>query len=166
MKRTALALVVSTGLATSFASVTTPASAQEWAGGQRAESRRVLPNRYFLGAGAAIIVAAYVPGVVIAATSDREGDNRLYIPILGPWLDLGERDPCRDPSCNRFNTELYTGLLITSGAAQLVGLGAMIASLAVPGYQSERPSRQRAEIHLSPMQLTRTGYGLGVSGQF
>src|SRR3954471_14722162 len=59
------------------------------------EPAGTLPNRFLLRSGVFTLSAAYVPSLVVAIESDREADNHLYAPIVGPWFDLAARGNCR-----------------------------------------------------------------------
>src|SRR5262249_47553061 len=54
--------------------------------------RSVVPNARRLGSGVGTLVLGYAPGVVVGIVSDHKGDNNLFIPVAGPWIDLGKRD--------------------------------------------------------------------------
>src|SRR5262249_24767721 len=93
------------------------------------------PNRLLLFSGAGVFAASYVPSFVVVAASDRDGDGWLYVPVLGPWGDLAARDGCGPNSCGR--EALNKILLIASGAAQVVGVGGVVASFFVPESQTK-----------------------------
>src|SRR5882762_4110338 len=54
--------------------------------------RSVLPNPGLLGVGIGTFVVSYGPAVAVGAISDHKGDHNLFIPVAGPWIDLGNRD--------------------------------------------------------------------------
>src|ERR1700690_573412 len=58
------------------------------------QTESTVPNRPLLHSGIWILGLSYVPAVIVAAESDREGDKRLYIPLVGPWMDLASRSNC------------------------------------------------------------------------
>ena len=37
---------------------------------------------------------AYVPAVLVAQQSTQSADNHLYVPVVGPWVDLADRPTC------------------------------------------------------------------------
>jgi hypothetical protein len=98
-KRTALALTIGTALgvakpttghaqsatAINPVPVPTPATAEQ----------KVLPNPPLLGAGLASLAIGYVPALGVAIGSDHKGDNQLFIPVVGPWLDIVCGARCR-----------------------------------------------------------------------
>src|SRR5262245_35580137 len=106
-----------------------PASAQE-----RPADRPVMrPNSTLLIGGSALLVGAYVPSMVVAASSDHDGDKWLYVPVVGPWADLAGRGGCGDNSCG--TEAAFKILLIGSGVAQVAGAGGIIASFLIPERQ-------------------------------
>jgi hypothetical protein len=126
------------------------------------------PNRPLLIGGAAVIAASYIPAVVVAATSDHDGDGHLYIPIAGPWIDLVDRGGCGANSCGE--EAVYKTLLITAGVAHLVGTGLIISSFIVPEERERRvtatgPVKTPKPI-IMPTQMGRAGAGLAVMGRF
>ena len=52
------------------------------------------PSRALLMTGLVLFGAPYVASIGIAATSSHTGDGNLYVPVIGPWLDLGARPGC------------------------------------------------------------------------
>ena len=83
---------------------------------------RQRPNRPVLITGASIFAGSYLTTVIATAANDSKPDQSLYIPVVGPWLHLADRD----------GTEGRTGqtlLIGASGVVQGVGVGLMIASL-------------------------------------
>jgi hypothetical protein len=167
MKRTAIvapAIGGALSLAVTLAAI--PAAAQLPAGG--AESRAVRPNRTLLVAGVVVMAASYLPAVVVAATSGREGDHWLYAPVVGPWLDLSARHGCVSSGGNCDNELLYKDLLVTAGITQLAGAIGIISSLIIPEYRLDRAVGQsvKPEVRVSPIRLAKDGYGVGVAGRF
>ncbi|MGC4069063.1 MAG: hypothetical protein QM784_31350 [Polyangiaceae bacterium] len=51
-------------------------------------TRTIYPNRPLLVTGAVISGASYAGSAIVAATSDRGSDDKLYYPVAGPWLSL------------------------------------------------------------------------------
>lgn len=135
-------------------------------GGERPpESRQIRPNRFLLGSGAVIVAASYTPAVIVAATSDRDGDKWLYAPVIGPWADLIDREGCAG-DCTQ--EAFYKGLLVAGGIAHLVGVGAIVAAFFVPEERSPFAGTTRpttGSVHVTPVAV-RGGYGVGVAGRF
>src|SRR5262249_23148051 len=55
------------------------------------EESHILPNPALLGGGLGTIVLGYTPAMIVGIVSDHKGDDKLFIPVVGPWLDLGQR---------------------------------------------------------------------------
>jgi hypothetical protein len=132
---------------------------------QPAEREVIRPNRPLLITGAAVIAASYIPPVVVAATSEHKGDEFLYIPIAGPWIDLGDRGGCVPNSCEREG--VYKGLLVATGLAHLLGTGLIVSSLIVPEEHTRRTAPAAASKPMVlPTQMGKSGAGLTVVGSF
>jgi hypothetical protein len=119
------------------------------------------PSRGMLHSGIVTLGISYVPAVVVAASSDRSADKRLYLPLAGPWLDLGQRD-C--PACS--HETLNKALLITDGIVQ--GLGALDivgAFFFVETRTEEASNAEPPSIRIAPTRIAG-GYGLTAIGSF
>jgi hypothetical protein len=58
------------------------------------EETTTVPNSSMIVTGALTFGISYGVGAFAGAESDRASDRRLYVPLLGPWLALADRDPC------------------------------------------------------------------------
>jgi len=96
---------------------------------QRDVVERTWPNRPLLITGAVVLVGSYGASAIVAAASDRKADDKLYYPVVGPWLDLKNRDcdinPCGSDGFNK-------ALLIADGAVQGLGALSVILGLVLP----------------------------------
>jgi hypothetical protein len=120
----------------------------------------IRPNRTMLVTGRALFAAPYLGGVIVAMQSELDADRRLYIPLVGPWLDLGER-PCAFGSNCSTGDNIASTLLAFSGVAQGIGLILAAISVAVPDKKVERT----AKVHVAPVSF-RGGGGIGAMGTF
>jgi len=112
-------------LATDTVVVTTPSTTTT----APIESAGTLPNRFLLRSGVFTLGAAYVPSLVVAIESEREADDHLYAPVVGPWFDLAARGPCSgDCSSETVNKVL----LVTDGVFQGLGALQIIGSFVMP----------------------------------
>jgi hypothetical protein len=91
--------------------------------------RSSLPNAPLLATGVVVLGASYGASVIGAARSDSETDDKLYYPVVGPWMALNDRDCSADP-CSR--KTLDTTLLIGSGVLQGLGALSLLSSLFIP----------------------------------
>ncbi len=127
------------------------------------------PNPVLLGTGLIVLGGSYIPSVIVAAANNTSYDNHLYIPVVGPWLDLGNR-----PSCGGFGQtgcgteDGYKALLIIDGVAQGVGAVATVLGLVVPQRHTTMvvAKADKPTVHVLPAQLNRDAYGVAAFGNF
>jgi hypothetical protein len=126
------------------------------------------PNRALLGTGLVTFGLSYIPAVVVAAVSTQSADHHLYVPVVGPWLDLGNR-----PDCSLANTacDNETGnkvLLVIDGVFQGVGVVSVVAGLLTPEHETMvRAARTgKPTVRLTPARMGSGGYGLAAIGKF
>jgi hypothetical protein len=141
-----------------------PPAAPEPAGAVRLVTR---PNRTRLMTGLIAFGQAYVASIGIAATSVHHGDSNLWIPAIGPWLDLGARPGC--PHNTDCGTEtgirvllVADGILQTFGVFQIFGAFVWPETIGVPAVTTA----SGASFSLSPARIGREGYGLCGIGRF
>jgi hypothetical protein len=161
-----LALAVALPLALSLPSV---ASAQEVVvvqqGGPRSEVDRYPgPNWAAFSSGLAVFGGTYIGSIVVAGTSSHAGDKDLYIPLVGPWIDMANR--CSGPgSCNGdLGNKVLLGL---DGVFQ--GIGAI--SIATSFFMRDRREGlgRRASVptfQIAPASVGRGAPGLTMVGTF
>jgi hypothetical protein len=90
-------------------------------------------NAPMFASGAAVFGLSYGASVITAATSDNQrGNNRLYVPVVGPWLALRDRGSCDvlRSSCDHETTAKV--LLIADGVFQAAGVIGMLDGLLRP----------------------------------
>jgi hypothetical protein len=90
------------------------------------ENRR--PHRPLLITGGAIFVGTYATTAVAQAANDGP-DRSLYIPVVGPWLHLADREGTEGETSQ-------TILVGASGVGQGLGVALMIASMIIPEKRS------------------------------
>jgi hypothetical protein len=91
--------------------------------------RSSLPNVPLLVTGMIVLGASYGASAIGAARSDNETDDKLYYPVVGPWMALNDRDCSVDP-CDQ--KTLDTTLLVGSGIVQGLGALSVLMSLFIP----------------------------------
>lgn len=125
------------------------------------------PNRTLLSTGVGIFVVSYGASAVAAAVSDRDADKNLFIPVVGPWMDLGDRG-CDTRGCGN-REDINKAMIITSGIVQGAGVLMALSSLIVPESTSVSEKRTTAkakpEVRVSPVSFG-AGAGLGAVGRF
>jgi hypothetical protein len=150
-------------------SPTTPSLATPYrqpVGEQRTEFVR--PNPVFLATGALTILSAYVPGFIVAVGSDHDGDDWLYAPVIGPWMDLATRG-CGDseatPQCG--TTDFDRAALIGGGVVQAIGAAQLVAAFASPQRRlSKQSSSTEPTVRIAPTAFGRGGPGIVAFGTF
>jgi len=117
------------------------------------------PNRPVLITGGALLVGTYATTAGITAGANTKEDHDLYLPVVGPWINLANRSCDGDCSAthNR-NTVLIAG----SGVLQGVGAGMVIASFFIP----EKVAAATIAAGPVKMQLVPTAGGMGAVGTF
>jgi hypothetical protein len=123
------------------------------------------PNPYLLGTGAILLAGPYAAGAIVAASNSTDYDDKLYWPVAGPWIDLGER-PCtfatRCSNADNWNA----ALLIADGIAQGAGALMMVTSFFVPAKREIKEAKhEKPHVAVTPISL-RGGAGIGAAGSF
>lgn len=147
---------------TGVSAVTAPSLAEEPVIDAETTSKSV-PNRPLFVTGIVLLGASYGAAAVVGAVSDREADDKLYYPVVGPWMDLNHRGCAANP-CD--NNDLDRGLLVADGIIQGVGALGVLLSLVVP----EKTTRHwyligNRDIVVAP-QVGSSQVGLRAVGQF
>jgi hypothetical protein len=122
------------------------------------------PNRQALAAGVALFGIPYVSSVAVAITSHRSANHMLYIPAVGPWLALLQRDCSGDMPCA--GKTLSGALLIADGVAQDVGLVIAGVSFFLPEEKTSLKIGKSARVTVTPTRMGPGAYGLGAVGEF
>jgi hypothetical protein len=84
-----------------------------------------------LGFGAALLGGAWLPSVIVAASSDIDANHWLYLPVAGPWVAYAMRDACVpdiDPRPCLNDAGARVGLII-DGILQTTGFGLLLVGL-------------------------------------
>lgn len=122
------------------------------------------PNRPLLYAGVLLLGGAYGTSAVIGAESDRDADKKLFWPIAGPWLDLGNRQ-CDVRACDHETSN--KALLIADGITQAAGAVLVISSIFVAEHHRHNVGQTHTHaFQVAPARLGQAGYGLSAVGSF
>ena len=126
------------------------------------------PNRRLIGSGLITFGLSFIPALVVAGTSDISADHHLYVPIVGPWLDLGDRPGCGAGSISCDSETTNKVLLVFDGIFQGIGALTTVAGFLSPERHevvtaSEAPGKPT--LHLAPANVA-SGYGLAAFGSF
>ena len=124
-------------------------------------------NARVLTTGAVLFGTSYAASVIVAASASDEnrerGFGRLYIPIAGPWLALGEHSDCpiTSPSCDRETTTKL--LLVADGLFQAAGILAIADGILEPS--SRRVRVRNTTLGIKP-SVVKGNPGVAVFGRF
>ncbi|HEY0992538.1 MAG TPA: hypothetical protein VGD80_36040 [Kofleriaceae bacterium] len=129
-------------------------------------------NAPMFAAGAAVFGLTYGASVITAATSDNaRGNNRLYVPLVGPWLALHDRGPCDilKSSCDHETTAKV--LLIADGVFQAAGVIGMLDGLLRPSTHRVLVTQAKVDTrtHIRPTvigSVSGAAPGVAVRGHF
>jgi hypothetical protein len=120
------------------------------------------PDANLIGSGVLLLGLSYGASVIIGATSGRQEDKHLYVPVAGPWIDLARRAPCLDDSCPHETGNKI--LLVADGIIQGAGLLQILGGFLFPEtrYVTHIASRR---VHVAPV-AGPGGVGISASGVF
>jgi hypothetical protein len=127
------------------------------------------PNRYLLMTGLILAGAPYIASMAVAGTSSHQGDGDLWIPAMGPWLDLAQRGGCpqNGASCGpEVGNEV---LLVGDGILQSVGVLEIAGSFIFPEREhitTIQTSKAGDFVTFGPSRMGVGGYGLSAAGTF
>lgn len=122
------------------------------------------PNKPLIVSGFVTFGIPYTISVVVAATSVRSEDHALYIPLVGPWIDLATRGGCPAlaPNCGG-ETAAKAGLIV-DGIFQ--GLGVITMASGFLWRQQSYTTVHKAGIDWVSPWASGTGGGLTAIGHF
>jgi hypothetical protein len=159
----------STTVVTTPVQVATPVTAEQ----------NVLPNPPLFVAGLTSLAIGYAPALGVAIGSDHKGDDQLFIPVVGPWLDIGKRGcsgvtvPTGDgpfevaSGQNCGSSDIETAALIADGTIQGLGILQVVASLFVPEKRvTVVGSSQKPSFAVAPTSFAGRGAGAVAAGRF
>lgn len=113
------------------------------------------PNRPLLATGAGIFVLSYGASALVAMSSPQAADGKLGIPVVGPWLDLGDRPG------GGSNEDLNKALIISSGIAQGAGILIALSSLAIPETMTMTERRLMTAAPKPGLRVVPVSYAAG-----
>lgn len=118
------------------------------------------PNRPIMITGGALLLGTYVTTAALVGANGPVADHDLYIPVVGPWINLADR------STDRGNNTRDTVLIAGSGVLQGVGAAMLITSFFVPeSTPSARISAGNVKMQVTPT-ASYGGAGVGAIGTF
>jgi hypothetical protein len=126
------------------------------------------PSRTRLTTGLIAFGQSYIASIGIAATSHRRADSALWLPMVGPWLDLGARPACAKAAADcgpEIGIKVLLaadGILQTFGVFEIVGAFLWPETVAVPTITTG----SGASLSLRPSRVGQDGYGISGIGRF
>jgi hypothetical protein len=124
------------------------------------------PNRRLIGSGLVTFGLSYIPALVVAGTSDVSADHHLYVPIAGPWLDLGDRPGCGAGHIGCDTETTYKVLLVFDGIFQAVGAVTTVTGFLSPERHVVTTAKlNKPSVHVAPSNVA-SGYGVLAFGNF
>ncbi|HKQ70107.1 MAG TPA: hypothetical protein VJT73_12250, partial [Polyangiaceae bacterium] len=126
------------------------------------------PNTDLIGIGIFTIAVPYFASVGVAITSNDQ--DKLMIPVAGPWMSLYDRPSCgsKYAPCGEME-DFYKFLLVSDGILQGIGALEVLAGLASPAPSSSQTAAVKPTgptVRVAPTMVGRSGYGLGAVGTF
>ncbi len=127
------------------------------------------PDLRRIGGGIVVFGISYGVSVVVAASSGHQGDSHLYVPIVGPWLDFGDRGHCpQTGSCDGETTNRV--LLVADGIFQAVGALSVVSGFLFQKTSDVTTTKTGSAIEpivqITPMEYAHGGLGLAALGRF
>jgi len=119
-------------------------------------------NTPAIATGAVTFGLFYGAAAVAAEMSDSDSpDRRLFVPVVGPWLDLSDQPTCPvgEQQCDRTTTRKI--LIGADGAMQAIGLAVAVYGIFTPIH------RTTGGVDVVPVAMGQHGgHGLALSGHF
>ncbi|MGK3988430.1 hypothetical protein WME99_35635 [Sorangium sp. So ce136] len=107
-----------------------------------------VPNRGLIWSGVAVLGTTYGISTVVATFSDEPADRALWVPVAGPWIDLGARGKCGDGrKCDAEATNKV--LLVADGLGQAIGALQILGGFIFP---ATRTVTQVGSVQFIPMR--------------
>jgi hypothetical protein len=134
---------------------------------QETTSQATGPSMAMVGSGLVIFGLSYIPAVVVASSSGLIADRTLFVPIVGPWIDLTQRPSCSPASsCNAENTAKVA--LVVDGAFQAIGALTVLGGFLTTEHQTKTVTTATLHptVRISPSQVGSSGYGMVALGTF
>jgi hypothetical protein len=122
------------------------------------------PSWGLISSGLVVFAGTYTASFAVAATSSHAGDKALYVPIVGPWLDIANRCP---GACNGDVGDKV--LLGFDGVFQAIGALSVVSGFLMPRRHVHNVMAGGASdlsLHVVPASYGRGTPGLAMVGTF
>jgi len=121
-------------------------------------------NTPMIASGAVLFGLAYGGAVIGAGVSDNTADERLYVPLVGPWLALSERDDdcggILEQDCDNSTTAKI--LIGADGVFQALGVATIVYGFLTPRTIVTSDD----DVTIVPVAMQHGGRGVAVKGSF
>lgn len=128
-----------------------------------ATTQSSLPNTPLLVTGLVVFGGSYGASVIVGGLSDRDADKNLYYPLVGPWMDLNQRD-CDTNYCGHETRDNV--LLISDGIVQGLGALSLLLSVMIPEETTKHWYLIGNQDILVVPRVDNATLGLGAVGRF
>jgi hypothetical protein len=131
-----------------------------------------VPNKYLIWTGVALLGISWGASAIVSAESQHQGDGHLWVPLAGPWLDFVDRGAMPADSHGHDVEVTNRVFLAVDGVVQAVGALEIISGFVFPTTRYEtrttntEASARKVDFRLTPMKLSKNGYGFGAIGTF
>ena len=122
--------------------------------------------------GALVFLGSYGASVIVAASSGQQeldrGNDRLYVPVIGPWLALNDRGSCPITSSSCDNETTKKVLLVADGVFQAAGVITMVGGILSPSSHRTvvRTTSNKVRVTPTVVGTQHLTPGLSLSGAF
>ena len=107
-------------------------------------------NAPVFATGALVFAGSYGAAAVASGMSDHPGADRLWVPVVGPWLALNDWGTCPidQARCDTNTTDKV--LLVADGVFQAAGLLTMVDGLLSPSHHRVVTRTADTKVHITP----------------
>ena len=134
---------------------------------EKTTSQATGPSMTMVGSGVGIFALSYIPAIFVGATSNLNADRTMFVPLVGPWMDLTQRPGCAPgTSCDGENTAKV--LIVVDGVFQAIGALTIVGGFLNTAHETTtvRSAEYRPTLRLTPAQMGQGGYGMQALGTF
>jgi len=124
--------------------------------------QKTIPNKPLLITGGLLLVGTYATTAAFVGANGPIGDKDLYIPVVGPWINLADRQCFGDCPNETRDTVLIAGSGVLQGVGALLALGSFFIPESVP---AARITAGPVKMNITPSAGMGSG-GVGAVGTF
>jgi len=124
-------------------------------------------NSSVITSGVVTFGISYGVAAIAAASSDRDSNKRMYVPLLGPWLAMADRGDCpvAESRCDHETRDKV--LMAVDGVFQAAGVITAVYGVLTPVTVVHSRNSAKIDAHVIPVSMGQgSSAGLGVVGTF